>query len=256
MDLKLTNRVALVAGASRGIGQAIAESLAREGVHVAALGRTAAGVEETARRCAALGVKSLALTADVSRPADLDGAVERATKELGAPTILVLAVAVVWEPHRLQFESDEVIAAQFQTDLTAAAWLCKRLLPGMVAANFGRVLALSSLASQAGMPGGAGYAAAKAGLEGLMRGIALDYGKKGVTANALQLGFVETERLASRLKDSSNTREKLAGAAAQKRILAPKEVGDAVAFLASPLAEGITGATIPLTAGAHLNTLW
>ena len=134
--------------------------------------------------------------------------------------------------------------------------LCRRALPGMVDARFGRVVALGSLAAHTGMPGGTLYAAAKAGLEGLVRGIALDYGRRGVTANAVSIGFTATERLEARLAGDPAARQRLDAATARKSVLEVDEVAAAVVFLCSARASGITGAVLPVTAGAHLNNLW
>jgi 3-oxoacyl-[acyl-carrier protein] reductase len=105
-----------------------------------------------------------------------------------------------------------------------------------------------------GIPGAAAYATSKAALEGLARGIALDYSQRGITANVLALGFVETERLAARLAGSPGAREKLVAGTATKRIIAPEEVAATTAFLCSEHARSITGAVIELDAGAHLAT--
>ena len=257
MDLKLGGRVALVAGASRGIGRAVALALAREGADVAVMGRTRAGLEETAASVRALGRYASVLCADVSDVAAVDAQLSEFKKASAAPSLFVWSVAALWAPGRLERQDDEAIARGLTEDLTACAWLCKRLLGDMAAARFGRIVALSSAAAESGIPGGAMYAAGKAGLEGLMRSIALDYGKRGVTANSVQLGFVDTERLAARLSHApEGQRQNLIDSAAIGRLLSPEEVADAVAFLCSPNAGGITGSTLRLTGGAHLNTRW
>jgi NAD(P)-dependent dehydrogenase (short-subunit alcohol dehydrogenase family) len=126
----------------------------------------------------------------------------------------------------------------------------------MMEARFGRIVALGSLAARTGVPGGTVYAAAKAGLEGLMRGLAVDYSRRGITSNAVAMGFCDTERLQARMKGDAAWREKLERATATRVLSTPAEIADVVSFLVSKRASAITGAVIDATAGAHLNNLW
>jgi NAD(P)-dependent dehydrogenase (short-subunit alcohol dehydrogenase family) len=134
--------------------------------------------------------------------------------------------------------------------------ICRRLLPGMLRNRQGRVVALGSMAAWAGMPGGTEYTTGKAGLEGFIRGLALEYSSQGVNANVVSLGFVETERLGKRLGSDPEARERLVKATARKSLISPEEVANVVAFLCSSKASAITGAVIDVTAGAHLNNQW
>lgn len=256
MNLGLSGRVALIAGASRGIGRAVALSLAREGADVAVLARDEARLQAVAAEVKALDRRGLAVPADISDTAALDRAVEAVAEKLGPPTILVLAAAAMFPHRKLQFLSDEETRSLLATDLGGAVALCRRVLPHMVDARHGRILALGSLAARAGIPGGPTYSAAKAGLEGLMRCLALDYGRRGITANVAVLGFTETERLRERLGGSEEARERLVRATAIRRLTTPEEAAEVIAFLCSERAASITGAVVDVTGGAHLGNLW
>lgn len=256
MDLQLKGRVAVVAGASRGIGRQAALALAREGCDVALLARDGAALEAAAQEVRALGQKALALPLDVTDTAKLDGAFAQISQALGPPTVLILSVAALYEPKKLQHVSDEEALDFLRTDVLSAAALCKRALEPMMEARFGRIVALSSVAARSGVSGGTLYAAGKAALEGLVRGIALDYSRRGITANAVAVSFAETERLQQRIGTTPGWREKLEGATASRRIPTAAQIADVIAFLCSPRAQAITGAVVDATAGAHLNNLW
>jgi NAD(P)-dependent dehydrogenase (short-subunit alcohol dehydrogenase family) len=256
MDFGISGKVALVCGGGRGIGRACAVGLASEGADVAILARTQAEVDETARQVSALGRRALAVAVDVTQAGPLEAALARVEQELGAPTLLVLAIAAYWQPRRFHVGTDAESEQLLKTDLLSTMSICRRLLPGMLRNREGRVVALSSMAAWAGMPGGTEYATGKAGLEGFIRGLALDYSSQGVTANVVSLGFVETERLGKRIGGDPEARERLVKATARKRLISPDEVSNVVSFLCSSKASAITGSVIDVTAGAHLNNQW
>lgn len=256
MDLGLSGRVAVVAGASKGIGRACALALAREGCDVALLARDAARLETAAAEVRALGRKALAVPLDVTELPALDPAFERVGRELGAPTVLVLSVAALYEPRKLQFVGDDEARAFLDTDVLSAVALCRRAIPPMMEARFGRIIALSSVAARSGVAGGALYAAGKAALEGLIRGLALDYSRRGITANAVAVSFADSERLQGRIAGDPAWRARLEAATATRRIPTVDEIAEVVTFLASARASAVTGAVVDATAGAHLNNLW
>ena len=257
MDLELTGKTALVVGASRGVGKAIALSLAREGCDVAVIARSAAPLAETAAAIRALGRKASAQPCDVGDAKALEAALAGARDELGAaPTVVVLSVAALWAPRKLHLHEPAEARALLDTDLWSAIEICRQTLPDMMTARFGRIVALSSIAARTGISGGALYAAAKAGLEGLIRGLAVDYSRRGVSAVAVALGFVDSERLKGRVAGDAAWREKLENATATRRIPTVEEVADFVTVLCSPKSSALTGAVIDMSAGAHLNNLW
>jgi NAD(P)-dependent dehydrogenase (short-subunit alcohol dehydrogenase family) len=253
MQLGIEGKLALVAGGGRGIGRAVALALAREGADVAVLARTSSELDAAAAEIAQLGRRSFALPCDATDARALDAALEKLP---APPAIVVLGTAALYAPKKLQFVEDEEQRAFLDTDVASAATLCRRTLPGMMEARFGRIVALSSVAARTGVSGGTLYAAGKAALEGLVRGIALDYSRRGITANAVAISFADTERLKGRVASDPAARERLEKATATRRIPTPEEIADVVAFLCSPRAGAITGAVIDATAGAHLNNLW
>jgi 7-alpha-hydroxysteroid dehydrogenase len=256
MDLELGGRVALVAGASRGIGRACALALAREGCDVALLARSGPALAEVAAEVRALGRRALPLAVDAVDLGALDAGFARLHAELGPPTILVLAIAAVYEPRKLQFVSDAEAAALLATDVSSAVALVQRALPSMMEARFGRIVGIGSVAARSGVAGGALYAMSKAALEGLMRGLAVDYSRRGITANVASVAFADSERLGARVAGNPAARERLVNATATRRIPTPAEIADVVTFLCSPRASAITGAVVDVTAGGHLNNLW
>jgi NAD(P)-dependent dehydrogenase (short-subunit alcohol dehydrogenase family) len=256
MDLDLAGRVALVAGGGRGIGRACALALAREGADVAVLARTASELDSTADAVRALGRRALALPCDATDLGALDAAFDRVARELAAPTLLVLSTAALWQPQKLQYISDADARALLDADVSSAVALCRRALPAMVDARFGRIVGLGSVAARTGIAGGALYAAGKAALEGLLRGVALDYGRRGITANVVAVAFADTERLRARTAGDAAARERLERATATRAIPTPEQIADVVAFLSSPRAAAVTGAVVDATAGGHLNNLW
>jgi NAD(P)-dependent dehydrogenase (short-subunit alcohol dehydrogenase family) len=256
MDLGIAGKVALVIGGGRGIGRAAAVALAREGADVAVLARTGAELEETAGQVRALGRRSLALPADVTDVKAVEAALARVRAEIGPPTLLVLGAAALYRPQKLQHLDDDEVARSLAVDVQSAIAVCKRVLPDMIEARFGRIVGLGSVAARTGVSGGTLYAAGKAALEGLVRGIALDYSRRGVTANVCAIAFAGTERLAGRIAGDPAHRERLERATATRAIPTAEQIADVVAFLCSRQAAVITGAVVDATAGAHLNNLW
>ncbi|MCA1826474.1 MAG: SDR family NAD(P)-dependent oxidoreductase [Myxococcales bacterium] len=256
MDLGLGGRVAIVIGGGRGIGAAAALALAREGAHVAPLSRTAGEVENVGAGARALGVKAVPIACDAADRAALDAAFARVEQELGPPTLLILCASAHFAPRKLHMIDDAEIKQLLALDVESQVAACKRALPGMIEARFGRIVAVGSMAARFGVPGGTLYGAGKAFLEGLVRGLALDYTRRGVTANAISTGFIDTERLRKRTAGDPAALDRLVNGTAARRLPSPDELGNLIAFLCSPHAAAITGAVIDFTAGAHLNNLW
>lgn len=250
----LSGRVALVIGASRGIGRSIAEALAREGADVVAVARDAARLAETSARIHEAGRRCETISVDVADDAALTRELDAVVARGMTPTILVHAAAAIYRHQRLQFVELAELDRLQAVDVRSAVVACRWALPHMIGARWGRVVLVGSLAARTGIPGAAAYATSKAALEGLARGVALDYSQRGVTANVLALGFVETERLGERLAADPEARERLVEATATKRLITPEEVASAAVFLCSDHARSITGAVLDMTAGAHLAT--
>jgi 3-oxoacyl-[acyl-carrier protein] reductase len=256
MDLELARRVALVAGGGRGIGRAVALSLAREGAHVAVLSRREDQVLATVEDIRAAGGRACAIIADVNDVAACEAAFARVRDELGPAHILVLSAAAHYKVEKLHTLTSETVDELLGVDVRATTTLCRLAIGDMMLAGYGRIVGLGSIASRAGIPGASLYGAGKAYLEGLMRGIAVDYSRRGVTANVCCIGFVDTERMQSRIGDDPEARARLERSSSIRRLIRPEEIADVVSFLCSARASVITGAVVEATGGAHLNNVW
>ncbi|MGA2430993.1 MAG: 3-oxoacyl-ACP reductase family protein [Candidatus Acidiferrum sp.] len=241
---QLSNRTALVTGASRGIGKAIALALANAGADVAVNFNTQSETAESVcQQVRAKGRKSIAVQADVSKTADVDRMVTTVEKELGPISILVnnAGIAKVLAPEQV---TEEIFEHFLRVNLTSMFLVTQRVLPNMRKAKWGRIINLSSIAAQTGGIIGPHYAASKAGILGLTRSYAALLAKEGITANAIAPGLIDTDMAASVPKE---IRDKIA----------PDTVGSAeeVAQIAVLLAENktITGQTYNINAGRYMS---
>lgn len=240
---------ALIAGASEGIGASIATYLAAQGFAVGLMARRPAQLDQVVRRIGATGGTALALPCDLRHPPSMDAALDELRAELGPPTIVVWAAAGRFTHTKLHLVPDADLGELIDLDLVAAMRLLRRLLPAMMSARHGRIVLLGSLAASMGIRGGTAYGTAKAGLEGLARGVALDYGRFGITANVLRLGMVDTERLVARAGEDG--RRDLARRNPTRQLVQPAEVARNVAWLVD--APSTTGSVIEISGGAHLS---
>jgi 2-hydroxycyclohexanecarboxyl-CoA dehydrogenase len=239
--MRFEDRTVLVTGASRGIGRSIALRFAEEGAHVAVVARTAAALEETAKRAEELGGKSLAIPADITSPGAAEECVAAAEKALGPVDVLVNNAGIfIWRPFlKLTAEDwDRVLA----TNLTAAASFCRAVLPGMVERRRGRIVNVASIHGMRGDANVAAQSAAKFGIIGLTQSLAREFRTSNVAVNAVSPGTVENKKDEGDALHSEPLAEKLW----------PRDVARAVLFLASDDAAGITGATLEVLGGTHL----
>lgn len=250
MNFELEGRTALVTGATGDIGAACAEALAREGARVRITGRDEARLEAVRARLAAAGAPVEAVAGDLASPEFL----ARLVEEDSAIDVFVHAAGHRFRYAKLHTESEEDVRAMQAVDQESFVSLAKRALPSMMLRRFGRIVAVTSLGATMSGAGTPRYGAVKAALESFVRSIAIDYGRYGVTANAVAPGFTETSRLAARLNEA--TRAKLEGATSVKRIAAPEEIAAPVAFLCSARASYVTGVTLHVAGGAQLNNVW
>ena len=181
-------RVALVTGGSKGIGRAVAVALAESG-HRVAVGCASdkAGADETCAAVEALGSEALAFQADVSEPAALDAAFTQVEQTWGKVEVLVANAGVTADGLAMRMTDDQWNRV-LRTNLDGAFWAMRRAMPGMVRARWGRMIAIGSVVALTGAAGQANYAAAKAGLHGLVRAVARELGGRGVTANVVAPG--------------------------------------------------------------------
>ncbi len=235
MTIEPTPRTILVTGGSRGIGLACARALAADG-HRVAVTFSSTAVDEPSL---------MAVACDVTDPVQVDAAVSEIEEQLGPVEVLV-ANAGITRDGLLVRMSESDFSAVIDTNLTATWRMTKRVLPGMMKARWGRIVIVSSVGAYVGAPGQANYAASKAGLIGLARSIAREYGPRGITANVVAPGPIDTDMLGAMPADK---RAALAGVIPVGRIGTPEEVAATVSFLASNPAAFITGAVVPVDGG-------
>lgn len=254
----MTRRLALVTGASRGIGRATALSLARQGRDLVLCSRSGAGLGETALAVQALGVRAFALEADLSVRAQSSAVIDRATALGGTPPDIVVHVAGVAPSSKTVEASDEDWDLALELNATAAFVLARASLAHMVKQEWGRIVVVASTAGRVGYPYTAAYTASKHAAIGLVRALAVEVARFGVTVNAACPGFAETTILAEAVQNivdrtgatEEEARRRLAGTSPQQRFIQPDEVARVVAFLTSDDAGGINGAAVHVDGGA------
>lgn len=250
-------RVALVTGAGKGIGAAISLALAGQGVAVAALARTEADVERVAQTIRAQGGQALAVAADATEPEAVAAAVDRVTRDLGTIGILVNN-AGQGGSHKFLGHDDALWHRLLNANLNSVYYVSKAVVPGMVAARWGRIINIASIAAKAGGKYMAAYTAAKHGVLGLTRALATELVGDNITVNAICPGFVDTP-MTDQTVANITTRTRLDAAAAravlektspQNRLITPEEVAAVAVMLAGEAARGITGQAINVDGGA------
>ena len=241
-DTDLAGQVALVTGATRGIGRAIALALAHDGAIVVGTATTAEGA---AGISAYLGATGEGIQLDVTDAAATDAALAAIESRHGPIAILVNNAGITRDNLLLRMKDDEWDAIM-ATNLKPAFRLAKAVLRGMMKARHGRIIQIGSVVGASGNPGQANYAAAKAALVGFTKSLAQEVGSRNITVNCVAPGFIDTDMtraLSAAQRDMLLTRIPLG------RLGAPEDVADAVAFLAGPRARYITGATLHVNGG-------
>lgn len=244
-------RIALVTGASRGIGAAIARRLAADGLRVVCAARSAEAVKALAAE-----IDGLPLVLDVTDAAAV-AEVGARVEAMAGPVDVLVNNAGVSASAPLARHGDDDWDHMLAVNLTGPFKLCRALVPGMVERGFGRVVFVASNAGLTGYPYTTGYCASKHGVVGLMRAMAAELARSGVTVNAVCPGFVETDMTAGAVdrivrstgRDAAAAREALARLNPQKRLIEPDEVAFAVASLVAHAARGINGQAIALDGG-------
>lgn len=245
--MNLQNQVALVTGASRGIGKAIALELARQGAKVVGTATSESGAQAISDYLAEFGGKGVVLNVlDAARCAEV---VDEVQKGFGSLSILVNNAGITQDNLAMRMKDDEfdnVIA----TNLTAVGRLSRLVLRGMMKAKAGRIISITSVVGAAGNPGQMNYAAAKAGVAGMTRALAREIGSRNITVNCVAPGFIDTDMTKSL---GEGQHEALLTQIPLGRLGQPEDIAHAVAFLAGPTAAYITGTELHVNGGMYMN---
>jgi 3-oxoacyl-[acyl-carrier protein] reductase len=245
---KLTGEVALVTGASRGIGRAIALELGALGATVVGTATSEPGAASISAAFASAGVAGRGLVLDVGDSASCESALKDIESHEGPVSILVNNAGITRDNLLLRMKQEDWDAVM-NTNLAGVFRLSKGVLRGMMKARKGRIVNIASVVGLIGNPGQANYSAAKAGIIGFSRSLAREVASRGITVNVIAPGFIETD-MTSAL--SEEQRQALATGIPLARLGTPEDIASAVAFLVSPRAGWITGETLNVNGGMHM----
>src|SRR5690348_9892287 len=246
MDKTLTGEVALVTGASRGIGAAIADTLAAQGAKVIGTATSEPGAKAIGERLAAH--RGVGRVLNVTDGAAVENLIEEIGKEFGPVTVLVNNAGITRDQLLMRMKAEDW-QATLDTNLSSVYRTSKAVMRGMMKARKGRIINIASVVGVTGNPGQANYAAAKAGIIAFSKSLAREIGSRGITVNVVAPGFIDTD-MTRALPEAQ--REALLTQIALGRLGAPQDIAKAVAFLASPAAAYITGETLHVNGGMYM----
>jgi 3-oxoacyl-[acyl-carrier protein] reductase len=244
----LDNELALVTGASRGIGRAIALELGRRGARVIGTATTEAGAAAISDALAAAGMQGRGVVVDVAQAESVEQCFRDVEAREGTPSVLVNNAGVTRDGLLMRMKDDDWQSV-IDTDLSAVYRTCKSVMRGMMKARRGRIVNIASVVAVMGNAGQCNYAAAKAGLIGFSKSLAREVGSRGITVNVVAPGFIVTD-MTDALGEAS--RKALLDQVPLGRLGSPEDVAHAVAFLASPQAGYITGETLHVNGGMYM----
>jgi len=244
----LSGQVALVTGATRGIGRSIALALGAAGATVVGTGTTEAGATAIGDAFAQASVTGRGAVLDVTDAGSVDQLLGEVEKEFGAVSILVNNAGITRDNLLLRMK-DEEWDAVIDTNLKSVFRLSRAVLRGMMKARAGRIINITSVVGASGNAGQVNYSAAKAGIAGLARSLGREIGSRGITVNCVAPGFIDTDMTQAL---SEATRAALLGQIPLGRLGQPEDIAAAVVFLASPGAGYITGATLHVNGGMYM----
>jgi 3-oxoacyl-[acyl-carrier protein] reductase len=243
----LNNQIALVTGASRGIGAAIALTLGQQGAVVIGTATTASGAEKINTTLKAAGIKGMGVALDVNESDQVEAVLKQIASEFGDVSILVNNAGITRDTLLMRMK-DEDWDAVISTNLKSVYRMSQAVLRPMMKARVGRIINISSVVGHMGNAGQTNYAAAKAGMTGFTKSLAAEVGSRGITVNCVAPGFIATDMTAELPEDIKN--QMLARIPAG-RLGNVEEIAATVAFLASPSAAYITGETIHVNGGMY-----
>lgn len=244
----LSGKVALVTGATRGIGRAIAAQLGAAGATVVGTATTESGAAAIGEALRAAGIAGAGEVLNVTDAGACEALVARIESEFGATAILVNNAGITRDNLAMRMKDDDWDAV-LDTNLKAVFRLSRLVMRAMMKARFGRIINITSVVGEAGNPGQANYAAAKAGVAGMSRALAQELGSRNITVNCVAPGFIDTD-MTKALGDAQ--RDALLSRIPLGRLGTADEIAGTVVFLASPAAAYITGATIDVNGGMYM----
>ena len=244
----MSDKVALVTGASRGIGKAIALALGESGMTVIGTATSASGAQAITERFAEQGVTGCGMALDVSSSESVDAVLKAIAEQYGPVTVLVNNAGITKDNIMMRMKEEEWFDV-IDTNLNSLYRIAKACLRGMTKARWGRIINISSVVGSMGNAGQANYAAAKAGMDGFTRALAREIGSRGITVNSVAPGFIDTD-MTKKLPDEQ--RDALKVQIPLQRLGEPQEIAGVVAFLASDAGAYITGETIHVNGGMYM----
>lgn len=245
-DIKFEGQIALVTGATRGIGAAIAQQLASRGVKVIGTATSDEGAAKIGAALAAHGGRGIKL--DVTDAAAAEAAIDAIVKEHGAIHVLVNNAGITRDNLAMRMKDDEWDAV-LDTNLKAVFRLSRAVIRPMMKQRYGRIVSITSVVGASGNPGQANYAAAKAGLAGMTRALARELGSRNITVNCVAPGFIETDMTAVLPEEQQKA---LLGQIPLGHLGKPADIAHAVAYLASPEAAYVTGQELHVNGGMFM----
>lgn len=246
--MSLENQIALVTGASRGIGQAIAQQLGQQGATVIGTATSEAGATAISNTMQKAGINGTGMVLDVSQPDSIASLMETIKKDYAAPAILINNAGITRDNLLMRMKEEEWDAV-INTNLGSIFRLSKACLRGMMKAKYGRIVSIASVVGSTGNPGQANYAAAKAGLVGFSKSLAQEIGSRGITVNVVAPGFIDTDMTRDLADDQ---RQALIDKIPLGRLGEAADIAKAVAFLCSADASYITGETLHVNGGMYM----
>lgn len=245
----LEGKIALVTGASRGIGAAIALKLAQNGAFVFGTATSEKGVESINALFEQANLKGMGIVLDVTKPEQIEKLMDYFSETNQSPSILVNNAGITADNLLLRMDDEEWFKV-IETNLNSVFRMSKACLKSMFRARWGRIISIGSVVGSSGNSGQANYTAAKAGLVGFSKSLAQEIGSRGITVNVVTPGFIDTDMTAA-LPDM--VKDEMLKRIPMRKLGQTEDIAEAVAFLASDSAKYITGATIPVNGGMYMD---